>query len=85
MRNDYSEEKKMIEAAVAKMKGLYDRCPRCGNDTMDKTGPRNALSRYADVGICSACGTEEAMFDWFGIHFPADNWAVVEEIREEEL
>lgn len=32
-------------------------CPRCGNDL----GKYPALSRYADVNICSSCGTDEAL------------------------
>ena len=35
-------------------------CPRCGRNTMKKNIHTNALSRYADIYICDACGTEEA-------------------------
>lgn len=36
-------------------------CPRCGQMTMDEYVTRNALSRYADVQICDACGISEAV------------------------
>ncbi len=42
------------------------RCPRCGRDTMRSDIVLNALSRYIDVYICGACGTEEAMLDLDG-------------------
>lgn len=41
-------------------------CPRCGHDRMDDVIVRNALSRYADVYICSQCGTDEALRDMAG-------------------
>lgn len=38
-------------------------CPRCGQHLMDKDMAENALSRYADIYICSDCGREEAMLE----------------------
>ena len=36
-------------------------CPRCGMDVMKTPVHTNALSRAADVYICDACGSTEAM------------------------
>ena len=36
-------------------------CPRCGKPTMDKQLTRNAMSRNADIYICSTCGMSEAL------------------------
>ncbi len=37
-------------------------CPRCG-DIMRPTLLRNALSRRADIYVCSLCGMREALED----------------------
>lgn len=55
--------------------GLHLPCPRCGCDSMYPKPSRNALSRYADVYICSMCGTDEAING----HLPFDNWSAVKE------
>ena len=34
-------------------------CPRCGHAL--ESFSRQALSRYADVAVCSGCGTQEAL------------------------
>ena len=36
------------------------RCPRCGNMMFGPTA-HNALSRYADIMVCSRCGMAESM------------------------
>ena len=36
-------------------------CPRCGMDVMKTPVHTNALSRAADIYICDACGSTEAM------------------------
>ena len=41
-------------------------CPRCGSNNMDEKITRNALSRRANVHICSDCGTHEALLDMSG-------------------
>ena len=38
-------------------------CPRCKKSQLHPKRVLNALSRRADVYVCSPCGTEEAMFD----------------------
>ena len=53
------------------------RCPRCGAEAQ----PGNrllALSRRADITICGACGTEEALEDaGFLERKPLTEWAIV--------
>lgn len=61
-----AEAKELIES----LKPIQERkkkfpCPRCGHYRMDVQHPyRNALSRRADVYICSVCGMDEAIRDW---------------------
>jgi len=56
-------------------------CPRCGHDTMDVMVTRNALSRYADLHICSDCGIAEAMLDMMRNPLPIDQWACIRRLR----
>lgn len=55
------------------------RCLRCGKNSMDPVLYSNALSRHADVYICSDCGTDEAKRampgDPRGI-LPFQDWAI---------
>ena len=37
-------------------------CPRCGKDMADELS-HNAMSRRADIFVCSTCGMEEALCD----------------------
>lgn len=39
-------------------------CPRCGKMKMKDDVCKNALSRRADICVCSSCGTEEALEDF---------------------
>ena len=43
------------------LKGEHMHCPRCGADTMKDPVHTNALSRVAEIYICDACGSAEAM------------------------
>lgn len=67
------------------MTGEQTKCPRCGGD-LSTVLAENALSRYADVYICSECGTDEAMRDAFSTPQPLESWVSVElqYIRERE-
>ena len=51
-------------------------CPRCGKMTVKDRLHTNALSRYAKVYICDACGTDEAVRDWAGCALPLEDWAI---------
>lgn len=73
--DDESAAKAKIEAFASAQDGLYY-CPRCGYQTMNKRLHTNALSRYADVYICSRCGMNEALLDYFGTPFAFTDWAI---------
>ena len=55
--------------------GEHMPCPRCGRDTMKKSIHTNALSRHADIYICDACGTEEALLKFMSNPLPMREWA----------
>jgi len=76
------EARELIESLKAMQEnpegGYVFPCPRCGHHRMEKASVRNALSRRADVYICSECGTDEAMRDMTGQDpMPLDQWAIV--------
>lgn len=81
-----AEQKKASEiilAFAADQENRPRRCPRCGKLAMDPESiHRNALSRYADVMICDACGTDEAMRDFFGKDLPISEWHIVKHPEE---
>ena len=52
-------------------------CPRCGQYNMEM---RNALSRQADVNVCSVCGMREAILAEKGENFPLEAWWIVSAI-----
>ena len=51
-------------------------CPRCGRMTVKHRLHTNALSRHANVYICDACGTDEAIRDFHGDHLALKDWAI---------
>ena len=55
--------------------GEHMHCPRCGADTMKDPVHTNALSRVADIYICDACGTEEALLKFMHNPLPMHEWA----------
>lgn len=55
--------------------GEHMPCPRCGRDTMKKSIHTNAISRHADIYICDACGTEEALLKFMHNPLPMHEWA----------
>lgn len=57
-------------------------CPRCGYDKMQDNLYLNALSRKADVYVCSDCGTDEAMHDFFGVKDELEDWVIVSIIKD---
>ena len=53
-------------------------CPRCGTRVDKEYGHQlQAVSRVADILICSTCGTAEAMGDFLGKQMPLADWAIV--------
>lgn len=63
--------------------GTYMLCPRCGMDVMKTPVHTNALSRVADVYICDACGTAEAMLAYMKQERPLNEWAAFQPQRPE--
>ncbi len=55
--------------------GEHMSCPRCGRETMKELIHTNALSRHADIYICDACGTEEALLKFMSNPLPLREWA----------
>ena len=53
-------------------------CLRCGKKLSGHLMV-NALSRYADVMVCSACGGDEAMRDYSGHPLPLKEWYTVQQ------
>ena len=69
-----------IRKALGDLKARQDAgehmpCPRCGRDRMKKNIHTNALSRHADIYICDACGTEEALLKFMHNPLPMCEWA----------
>lgn len=78
------EDKKPTAMDIATRYGMTQRkhdnvkllCPRCGRNTMDLNLYRNALSRRADVYICSDCDGAEALADYFNVVDDLNNWDI---------
>lgn len=78
--------KGLLEAAWRKDKKLYvkgdapepPKCLRCGKILAPHLMV-NALSRYADVQICEACGMDEALRDAAHKSLPLVEWAAVKQ------
>ena len=69
-----------IRIALGDLKARQDSgehmpCPRCGRNTMKERVHTNALSRHANIYICDACGTEEAMLKFMHNPLPMCEWA----------
>ena len=69
-----------IRKALGDLKARQDAgehmpCPRCGRNTMKESIYTNALSRHADIYICDACGTEEALLKFMSNPLPVTEWA----------
>ena len=63
--------------------GEHMRCPRCGADTMKEPVHTNALSRIADIYICDACGSAEAMLAFMKQQYPLTSWSAFQPERPE--
>ncbi len=76
--------KGLLEAAWRKDKKLYadgvaadpPKCQRCGTPLAPHL-MATALSRYADVHICNACGMDEALQDAAHVPLPLEEWDAV--------
>ena len=61
--------------------GEHMHCPRCGADTMKAPVHTNALSRVADIYICDACGSAEAMLAFMNQEYPITSWSAFQPHR----
>ena len=62
--------------------GEHRPCPRCGRNTMKERVHTNALSRHANIYICDACGTEEALLKFMNNPLPMCEWACLRPIPQ---
>ena len=74
---DTGEEllKRLADLKPRQEAGEHMPCPRCGRYVMDEKPIRNALSRCADVFICDACGSDEALRAMCQAPLPLRDWA----------
>ena len=82
MARTNEEAKKLIESLMEiqedKTQDYVFPCPRCGHDRMKTPAVKNALSRRANIYICSECGTDEAILDAAGKEpVPFNQWGMV--------
>lgn len=81
----------MTEKMKARLENLRARqqknehmhCPRCGADTMKNPVHTNAMSRVADIYICDACGSAEAMLAFMGQEYPLTSWSAFQPSKPE--
>lgn len=64
MEKNYEIENIVKNWNKAQKAGALLPCPRCGKMKLKKGIDENALSRRADIYVCSSCGTEEALEDY---------------------
>ncbi len=69
----------------AQKRGNSSICPRCGKKAAHCTDPIfGALSRRADIYVCSECGLEEANEDYYGFDkLPLSEWALFSDEYDE--
>lgn len=58
-----AQKKILVDLKARQLAGKRMPCPRCGRDAMDAVLLHNALSRHADLYLCSVCGMDEALLD----------------------
>ncbi len=74
-QSDSKIERTLADLRARQRAGEHMPCPRCGRDTMNVSVNRNALSRYADILICSECGLGESILDYMGLPLSLPAWA----------
>lgn len=68
-------KQKVMRFAEEQRRGRHrDVCPRCGEKDMYEPYTRNALSRFAEIYVCSDCGQEEAILDFSGQKNKFSDW-----------
>ena len=78
-----SIESVLLDLKARQKAGEPMRCPRCGADTMKEPVHTNALSRIADIYICDACGSAEAMLAFMKQQYPITSWWALQPERPE--
>ena len=86
IRKAVNEMTDRIRKALGDLKARQDAgehmpCPRCGRDTMKENIHTNALSRHADIYICDACGTAEALLKFMSNPLPVTEWAYLRPVQ----
>ena len=87
---DYEEfcidlAKQCFDRFAKSQRGQHYPCPRCGADAMADDPIRNALSRQANVYVCDACGTDEAIRAYTGTEIPLTEWKVYQSPAKYDL
>lgn len=67
--------KRLADLGARQSVGEHMECPRCGRDAMKQDVYSNALSRYANIMVCDACGLDEALRSLHGNPLPIEAWA----------
>ena len=75
--------KRLDDLKARQKAGEHMQCPRCGADTMKAPIHTNALSRVADIYICDACGSAEAMLAFMNQQYPLTSWSAFKPERPE--
>ena len=76
MMDDIQMRMVLADLKARQQAGEHMPCPRCGEDTLAGRPRRNALSRQADVYVCSRCGVDEALRAMRGDLKPLSEWAI---------
>lgn len=74
-------EKALADLKARQLAGEHMPCPRCGLDAMKTPVHTNAMSRAADIYICDACGTNEALQAYMKQDYPLSCWAAFQPAR----
>ena len=84
-KDDTSVQNFVDAIASAQNQGYTSICPRCGKKATNCASPMfGALSRLADIYVCSECGAEEAHDDYYGLNMlPLSEWALFSEEYDE--
>lgn len=75
----------LVDLKARQLAGEQMLCPRCGRDAMDDVLLHNALSRHADLYICSACGMDEALLDMKRSSKPLTEWACMKTVSLDDF
>ena len=81
---DTAAAKRVVDAFAERQRNGMSYCPRCGRDAVKQRLITNALSRYANLYICDACGTDEAVRDFTGDPLPLREWAIAKKANRKK-